>query len=216
MSARRNRSNRNLQVDSSLDLTPAEIAAGANHYNDWHWGIEPGRVVDWKDPDMPRVLVECGRLARFHFRNPNSSKHTRRQRDTMVQLPGRATARSHVAFDPDHPFRRLYFLLPPSERAKLRRRFWAKNNMPAVPLAAAAAVAGGRHARGPYPAVRVKPFGVLTGIVYFTVKKGDGPSYYLHRMGEVTGKFPYVCCDEKGRIWLAGGNYTSPTPGITD
>jgi hypothetical protein len=56
----------------------------------------------------------------------------------------------------------------------------------------------------------------MTAVVYFTQKKDDGPSYYIHRMGEMTCYFPLLCCDAKGRLWICGGNYTSPTPGITD
>ena len=67
-----------------------------------------------------------------------------------------------------------------------------------------------------YPDVMVKPLGAVTAVVYQTHKKGDGPSYYIHQMAEISGKFPFLGVDNRGRLWLAGGNYTSPNPGITD
>jgi len=78
-------------------------------------------------------------------------------------------------------------------------------------------MAGGRHGRrSDYPHVIAKPLGVLTGVMYFAHKKGDGPSAYLHEMGEQTCHFPILACDEHGRLWICGGNYLVPTPGITD
>ena len=62
----------------------------------------------------------------------------------------------------------------------------------------------------------VKPIGAVVAVVYFTDKQGDGPSYYIHKMGEITGGFPALAVDGQGRFWFAGGSYTSPTPGITD
>jgi hypothetical protein len=56
----------------------------------------------------------------------------------------------------------------------------------------------------------------MVAVVYFTHKKDDGPSFYIHRMGEMTCYFPIIACDRQGRLWICGGNYTSPTPGITD
>ena len=64
--------------------------------------------------------------------------------------------------------------------------------------------------------MKVKPVGVLTALVYFTHKQGDGPSYYIHQMGELSHHLPILAFDRHGRPWLAGGNYTCPTPGITD
>jgi hypothetical protein len=67
----------------------------------------------------------------------------------------------------------------------------------------------------------VKPIGILTGLVYYTHKKGDenpgNPrSYYIHKMGEMSKFYPILAGDAQGRLWLAGGNYSCPSPGITD
>jgi len=140
----------------------------------------------------------------------------------MIELSRSVSANSHIAFDPDHPYQRLYLLIPAKARETLKAQFWAKNNISPMLLGQAAELAGGRHGKmKDYPSVLVKPFGVCTACVYFTHKEGDeNPndprSYYIHQMGELTKYFPLLCCDHQGRLWFAGGNYTSPTPGITD
>ena len=76
---------------------------------------------------------------------------------------------------------------------------------------------GGRHAKkDDYPNVKVRPIGILTNVVYGTEKQGDGYSFYIHHMGEESGIQPALGVDRRGRLWVLGGNYTSPTPGITD
>jgi hypothetical protein len=210
-----------MKVDSTLNLDPATLRQGAKAYEDWHWGVGGQRVLDWNDQDMPPTLIESGRLIRMHVRAPSGldakGTHPRRKRDTMIQLSQKASQNSHVAFDPDHPDERLYLLLDPSAAPTMKERFWDENNLPAVPLNQMASYAGGRHGRRQdYPDVAVKPVGVLTAVVYYTNKKGDGQSYYIHQMGELSHTFPILCVDRKGRLWLAGGNYTCPTPGITD
>lgn len=209
---------RKLDIDPSLSLTAHEMKAGSQAYEDWHWGIQPTRVLDWDDTDMPRVLVECGRLVRLHARAPRTgSRHPRRERDTMIEFSRSVSARSFIAYDPSHPDDRLYLLVAPQAQEVLRDRFWEQNNTESMPLTRLALLAGGRHSRrGDYPTVQVKPIGVCTAVVYFTEKKGDGPSYYIHKMGELTHHFPILAADERGRLWLAGGNYTAPSPGITD
>ena len=206
-----------MKVDPTLDLSETELAQGSKAYEDWHWGVGGQKVVDWKDSDMPATLIECGRLIRMHVRAPGGGTHPRRKRDTMIELSQRASQGSHVAFDPEHPDERLYLLLSPSTRPTMKERFWDHNNLPATDLNQMASYAGGRTGRRKdYPHVAVKPVGVLTAVVYYTNKKGDGQSYYIHQMGELSHNFPILCVDRKGRLWLAGGNYTCPTPGITD
>lgn len=135
----------------------------------------------------------------------------------MIEFSRSVSEGSHIAYDPDHPYERLYLLVPPGAQQTLSKRFWYENNFHPMNLNEIAMVAGGRHGRRQdYPDIMVKPVGVLTAVVYFTHKKGDGPSYYIHKVGELSGKFPFLCCDQIGRLWLAGGNYTSPSPGITD
>ena len=207
-----------LPVDPSLGLGPQSVEKGAKAYKDWHWGLDPVRVKDWNDPDMPDMLIECGRLIRIHVAAPQAGtrRHPRRNRDTMIEFSRSISSGAHIAFDPDHPHERLYLLVPPRARHVLRERFWEQNTAPAMNLNQAAAIAGGRHAKNDYPQIQVKPIGVMTAVVYFTDKKGDGKSYYIHKMGEVSHHYPILCVDASGRLWIAGGNYTSPTPGITD
>lgn len=212
-------------VDPSLDLDTRDLQVGEEQYSDWHWGLPPRRVVDWDDPDMPRSLIECGRLVRMHVRAPKKHrpvKHPRRDRDTMIEFSHAVSENSHIAYDPDHADERLYLLVDPRASATLKKRFWDENEFRPMPLSEVAMLAGGRHGKRPdYPHVAVKPIGVLTAVVYYTAKKGDtdaqgNGSYYIHRMAELSGHFPFLCADNKGRLWLAGGNYTAPTPGITD
>lgn len=213
--ARRNRGNLPM-VDHSLDLDPSEIQRGAQAYEDWHWGEGATKVVDWNDDDMPPMLIECGRLIRLHVRAPSSDRHPRRQRDAMIQLARSVSDTSHIAYDPEHPHERLYLLVNPKSRKALASRFWQQNMAPTMQLGQLARIAGGRHAREDYPDIMVKPVGVLTAVVYLTTKKGDGLSYYIHHMGEMSHHFPILAVDQQGRLWMAGGNYTTPTPGITD
>lgn len=211
-----------LQIDRSLRNKNVDMK-GAAAYRDWHWGEEAARVKDIAELDQynPNLhLIECGRLARLHFRAPQSAQtnriHPRRERDSKIELSAAQTMNAHVAFDKDHPSHRLYLVLPPSVKRALANRFWKQNKIAAQPLSRLAKLVGGRHATNDYPNIKAKPFGVLTGVVYYTHKRGDGPSYYLHQMGEVSGGFPIIACDAKGNLWLAGGSYTAPVAGITD
>lgn len=213
--ARRNRST-SVPVDPTLDISAEDLLRGKKEYEDWHWGEGVQKVVDWNDDDMPPMLVECGRLIRLHVRAPRAERHPRRERDAWIEFSRSTSEGSHIAYDPAHPHERLYLLVPPGPRAAIANRFWRENDSPTYDLAHLAQIAGGRHAREDYPHIPVKPIGVLTAVVYRTTKKGDGMSYYIHQMGEMSHYFPILAVDAKGRLWLAGGNYTSPTPGITD
>lgn len=216
------RSNYSLDA-SKATLDDANLRRGYEAHRRWHWfqthdkNAPPMQVTDWKESNMPRAIIECGRMARLHVRPvTEGARHPRRQRDKCIQFPLSVTANSHIGFDPSHPNQRLYLLVEPNARRVIKAQFWDPNVAEVTPLARIAMVAGGRHARGGYPPVAVKPIGPLTGVVYFTTKKGDGRSYYLHKQGEVTGGFPILCVSEDGRLWVAGGSYTAPTPGIAD
>jgi hypothetical protein len=213
--ARPNRAG-NIPVDPSLNISPDVLDKGEKLYEDWHWGLKPQEVVDWDDTDMPPMLIQCGKLIRLHVRAPNSGRHPRRQRDAMIEFSRAASANCHIAYDPDHPHERLYLLVVPSARKALCQRFWHGNSAPPSSLAHLAHIAGGKHAKEDYPDVQAKPIGVLTAVVYFTHKKGDGPSYYIHHMGELSHHFPILVIDCEGRLWMAGGNYTTPVAGITN
>jgi len=190
-------------------------------YTNWHWGVEPAQVAAWPDepdglvypfngrPDSP--LVECGRLVELHVFKPGSlrTKVLKLSRDESNETP--------LVFDPAHPYRRLYILTGPQLRARTRAFYTdPKASYRINPLVGVAYYAKGRHATPDYHDLDVRPLGVLTNIVYATNKKGDGPSMYIHEFGEDSGVQPALCVDALGRLWIAGGNYTSPDPGITD
>lgn len=207
----------NLSVDSTLNLTPTQLQQGQKRFKEWHWGVDAVKVLDWNDPDMPDSLIECGRLVRVHIRLPrNGSRHPRTERDTMIQFSKTLSDASYLAFDPDHAHERLYMLVASKARQVLADRLWNGNDSSPMDMAKLAQIAGGRHGREDYPRIRVKPVGVLTAVVYYTNKQGDGLSYYIHQMAELTGGYPILAVDESGRLWICGGSYTAPTPGITD
>lgn len=213
-----------IEVDPTLDLTRDELHQGLESNREWHWYDDNDgyaqRVVDWDDPDLPRMLIECGRLVRLHIRTPKTQenpRHPRRDRDTRIEFSRTTSNNSFIAFDPNHPDERLYMLVDPPAARTLKKRFWDQNTFPELRLNEVALTAGGRHGkRADYPDVTVKPLGILTAVVYYTDKKNDGPSYYIHKMAEVSGSFPFLCIDRRGRLWLAGGAYRSPTAGISD
>jgi len=223
--ARKNRSSeaKGLTVDSNVSLTAPQLQEGQKKFSDWHWGIGANKVIDWGDKDYPPMLIECGRLVRMHVRVPEGkdatgNPHPRRRRDTMIELSRTTSENSHLAYDPDHPDERLYLLVDPQASQTLAKRFWTENDAQPMNLNRLAAIAGGRHGkRQDYPNLQVKPVGILTALVYFTEKQGDGRSFYIHTMAELNGGIhPVLSTDSKGRLWLAGGGYRVPTPGITD
>ena len=101
-------------------------------------------------------------------------------------------------------------------RKEMKTKLYKKNPSQRYALNEIAKNVGGRHAMDDYPDIQVTPVGIMTHVVYATDKKGDGMSFYIHHMGEESGIQPALTVDSRGRLWLAGGNYTSPTPGITD
>ena len=213
----------------------ATLQRGKKAAADWHWFPENEfedklTLIHWDDVNdvddsgnvmFPKnqIFIRCGNLARIHFRSPvakENRRHPRREKDTTITFNKTAVKDCHLVFDPDHPSNRLYMKLKGSVRGPLQQRFWNENTVQARPLREWAALAGGRHATADYPNVSAKPVGVMTAVVYFTHKKDDGPSFYIHRMGEMSCHFPILVCDATGQLWICGGNYLVPTPGITD
>ena len=232
-----------MKVDRTLDLTRTDLVKGAECVEDWQWvpDKESGRddgypdvvVKDWGDGATcegqrlyPKKVCVCGTLIRLHVRAPKgcsgSAPHPRRQRDTMIEFSRSVSMGSYIGWDPAHPHQRLYMFVSPGARPALQRRFWDQNAIAPRSLPHVASLAGGRHGRrGDYAPCAVKPIGVLTAVVYRVRKRGDEnpgdpKSYYIHRMGELSHHFPILCIDREGRLFLAGGNYTVPTQGITD
>jgi hypothetical protein len=192
-------------------------AKGAKGYEEWHWGIPYKQKVEWNDPDLPDGdLIECGRLCELHIREPGQRK------DTIIKLARKEANGSHLCFDPSHPNQRLYILSHPEFREKMKKKYRQNSQYVGgtkyreMPLVDLAERVGGHHADGDYPDLEAAPLGVLTHVVYATEKKGDGFSFYIHKMGEETGLRPCLAIDARGRMWVVGGAYKSPTPGITN
>lgn len=194
-------------------------------YRDWHWGIDPKRRIRWDDPELDAhlsrhnpgaELVECGRLVELHVREPG------KRSDTVIRLTKKEGNGSHLAFDPFHPYQRLYILAHPDFQERLSQGYRANpeykggSKYRSMPLTEIAQRVGGRHATRDYLGVDAAPLGVLTHVVYATEKKGDGYSQYIHKLGEESGIRPVLAVDGYGRPWVVGGNYTAPNPGITD
>jgi hypothetical protein len=189
---------------------------GRRAYTEWHWGIAPELVTEHNDPRrdlkgrdvLPRLFVECGRLRELQFLAPDTGE--------LGTFHPVNPAKCHLTFDPEHPCGRLHIILDAKSEAKSIAQLVRGNPYKARKLEDLARLVGGRHADGAYPDLIVKPVGLLTSFIYSTEKRGDGKSHYVHRAGEESGIRPCLAVDEHGRIWVAGGNYTSPTPGVTD
>jgi hypothetical protein len=184
-------------------------------YKRWHWGVGHDEVVEWADRDLPKTpLIEIGRLWELHIRLFPSGK------EKVIEVGDRDKNASYLAFDPKHPHQRMYLLVSKAVQQDAKQLFWDRSAQKPQLLAAVAKAVGSRHAKGGYPQVKVKVVGRLQNVVYRTHKKGDDDhlrgSSYIHAMGEDGGVQPNLAVDAKGRLWIAGGSYICPTPGITD
>ena len=179
-------------------------------YEKWHsWGgtgIAPSQVLEIKDKDLPQTLIAMGELHELHVDPLDSDEG---EIIDFVDKPGWAS------FDPVHPKERIYLTLPRNQMRYMLTNYTDKEGE-WWDLNALARAVGGIHASQDYPAIEVQPIGPCTHIVYYTEKVGDGVSQYIHEFGEQSGVRPWLAVDKKGRVWLAGGNYTSPYEGITD
>lgn len=176
-------------------------------YKKWHWGNPATMEIEWEDSDVPKVMVGIGNLHELHVRPIGGGKT-----DELVMEEG---ADNWIAFDPDHPYERLYLLLSNAVQKDVKSllvdpdgEWWN--------LGALSKAVGGKQSDHPYPDVEVQPVGELTHVVYFTDKKGDGLSQYIHEFGEESGILPLLAASKDGRLWVSGGNMTSPYAGITD
>jgi hypothetical protein len=62
--------------------------------------------------------------------------------------------------------------------------------------------------------------GVLKSVIYHTHKAGEEGNRafdYEHHFGREhsRGIVPILACDVSGRLWVCGGSYRCPLPGIT-
>lgn len=197
------------------------MSKGAREYKRWTWGLPHHDVHRWSNSVLDKHLgknheyVACGRLCELHFSEPGKSKQT------VIRLNTKQANNSLLIYDPDHRHQRLYFKLDPSVRAMLKKRYADKAKYQYMQAADAAALVGGRHGTRSnpgkdYPKVEVMPIGMWDAVVYAVEKNGDGFSKYIHRMGEESGIKPALGVDHQGDLYALGGNYTCPSPGITD
>jgi len=184
-----------------------EVDALIAHYQRLHWGLPPHRIIHVDDPLVPDASAMGALVALY-----------------LVDGDG-----EHVALDfPEHgsflavhePTERLYMIAPQTFRRQCKREFdrlvrdvpQARVTLPEL----AAAAPGVQARKGGWPRIDATALGITTHILYFTDKQGDGPSTYIHAFGEESGRRPLLAADYTGRVWLAGGDYTTPPEGITN
>lgn len=194
-----------------MALAKAPRYSGNPHevYKKWHWGEPGGKRIKIKDSRFPPHLIEIGLLMELHLKPLDGSAGKKKicvEEDDMNN--------NHAAFDMDHKAQRMYLVLSESSMRDAAKLFDRRS--PTYKLQEIAKSAGSRHgAMRDYPDVDVQPLGWLTGLCYFTHKRGDGPSGYIHEMGEEGGKPPVLCVSADGNLWLAGGSYSGPVAGVT-
>jgi len=195
---------------------------GDKAYKQWHWGVGASEKVEVKPPSVVRdpedikrwdkmKLVECGRLVEIHYAPLDGSP---KRKDKIIKLDRKNSNECHLAFDKDHPNQRLYFILNAATCKKMKKSL--HNDYEYLTLNDLSEAVGGRHSQPDYDYIEVQPIGVMTNVVYACEKKGDGYSFYIHSLGEESGIQPVLAMAKDGSLWFAGGNYTSPTAGITD
>ena len=178
----------------------------AARFESSHWGVKPNRR--WHDPDFNGELVEMGKLIELWVDGKPLVKFPKSRQGDRPPI---------LAFTTDTA-ERLYISLP-AELKRENARHLIDPRGEWVSLTMVAREAGGRQARWDYPALEVQVLGDCTHVVYATNKKGDGPSEYVHRFSEedtAQSFVPILCISRDGRLWLAGGSYSVPDPGITD
>lgn len=178
-------------------------------YKDTHWGIEADHVMRKNDPDLPKELVEMGKLLEI---------------GVTPEGKGEAYALTFPDYEKTSlPFskaksERLYIVLPRQVEQRLKRDLW-KPTEPTLRLGEAGKLAGGRQAGFRSPGIQVQVLGRANYVVYQTQKlddvKEDGrASHYIHDFGEESGIQPYLTIAEDGTLWLAGGDYRVLRGGI--
>lgn len=183
---------------------PNPAAPAFQAFTRTHWGIEPQRVAQLRDPDLPPEVSRMGELVEIEGEGG---------------LLIRGDTACHLVHDPG-PAQKLYLMLSQAARQACRRQLWGRRAAP-LALQEAQEQAGGRQARYPHrcPGLPVQVLGRANAVSYFTVKNGDDEEQegveYRHALGEEGGVRPLLCVDNQGRLWLAGGSYTVPAPGIT-
>ena len=195
-------------------------------YKGAHWDIQPDRVYEYPDdPYLPSHLPGMGKLFQIEYivcdvDQALQGYPPKRGAKATLDLSG---PHNLLAFTMSKP-EKMYLALAPKDKESLARNpdlidpqaHWYS-------LYDLNAQAPGRQSRNPFKGpkgkitdVAVQVLGVPTHIWYKTIKKGDGPSTYKHPLGEESGIHPILAISADGQLWIVGGNYTVPNPGITD
>ena len=198
-------------VVNATGKTRSQVAGLVDHYRSLHWGIGPRRIVHIDDPLLP----DCARMGALVglYVIDGDGEHV------SIELP---ETDSHLAVH--EPTGRLFLVTPARVQDQIRKLYrQSLRTLDPVSLAELAREAPGHQnsvkpwSGKAWPDVDVIPLGVVTHILYHTDKKGDGPSTYIHAFGEESGQLPVLAADGTvGRLWLAGGDYTTPVEGITN
>lgn len=222
--ARRNReSSREAFPYHSLELSDVPVELVDDTYA-WKWWslTDPSRpklrAFSFVDADLDangeKHLVQCGKLMELRLRYPTQFGNG--YASTTLSIPPGLANWCYLQFDRRDSEQRLYTILPEKAKRYIADTYYAACPFADAPLGQIAKWTGGRQAKGWYANVTVRPLGVASAVIYDGNKKTDGHSNYIHRFGEENGIRPVVCVDATGRIWFAGGDYTCPTPGITN
>lgn len=203
------RRNPGLEGAALSDFKPKDAAEAkavkklAGVYKDYHWGAPAGKVFRINDSLIPH-LTAMGKLNQLNVGGVG-----------MIDFPEGCW----VAWDPKHPRKRLYLVIPPAVREKFRNAI--KHAEKVEPIQAIANRAGGEQARYKLPAVKGVEIGPIEEIVYTTWKKGDdddkGGCGYIHEFGGdgLSGYLPVLAVDVSGRLWVCGGSYHTAAAGVT-
>jgi len=180
-------------------------------YKDTHWGIEATGTMRKDDPDLPRELVEMGKLLEIGVIPETQEK------PYALEFPD--YEKTSLAFSQGKD-ERLYPILPKRAEQAVKKAHW-KPNEPTVRLGEVNKLTGGRLDKFNCPAIQVQVLGRANYVIYQTQKlddmKEDGQaSHYIHELGEESGILPYICVAQDGTLWFAGGNYRVLNGGIAD
>jgi hypothetical protein len=211
---------RNFSFSSNSDYMKDVQGTPEEMYAQWHWGVEPKDAIEMFIPGFTEQqnkkmrLIECGRLVEFTYRLPN---HKPTLRDRLYKLSRKHSNKTHLSFDPNHQYHRLYITTGSKEvKKKLKKDLYQDNPYLDLPLSEISEFAGGHHASDDYPSLDARAIGILTSIVYACEKEGDGYSFYVHKMGEESGEQPILAVTANGDLFICGGAYTAPVQGITN
>jgi hypothetical protein len=201
-------------------------------YRKFHWGTNPTHKKRVDIPGKPKnhEVSEIGLLTELHIdplpgvKVPQVSvagmTEEAAEKPNLETLGEIAVSlddynNNHVAFDAQHPFHRIYLILSDSSKNSAKKGLW-KAGKKSINLNQLAKQAGGHHGEErDYPNIQVQPLGRLYYVTYFTLKQTDKESCkYIHRLGEEGGIEPILAVSEDGNLWIAGGSYDCPIPGI--